>query len=184
VHAVGRTLDHEAVFIVRVIDPHERDWIGSRTARGQKQRCPWYSADREGNAQVTAAQTSPDGWRTGGEPVIVRRRIEEERVGVEVADAGIVGGLKVGVSSGECGTVGQRKAGGVVPQDVVEGIGDVTAAGRGSGIRFVVTVKAKVVVGNGAVVDAGGGVVFHRNTAVHVENEGIGHRHVHADAHG
>src|SRR5439155_21568780 len=78
VHAVGRTLDHEAVFIVRVIDPHERDWIGSRTARGQKQRCPWYSADREGNAQVTAAQTSPDGWRTGGEPVIVRRRTEEE----------------------------------------------------------------------------------------------------------
>ena len=91
--------------------------------------------------------------------------------------------MKIGIRGCERGTVGQRKGGGVIPQDIVERICDVPAATQRGRVGFVVTAIPKVVVCYGAVVDAGDGVVLHRNAGVHAENERVRDRHIHADAH-
>src|SRR5690349_3012015 len=96
--------------------------------------------------------------------IIVPRRVEKERVGVGVSGAGIIGPLKIRISCCKRRAVGQRKGGSVVPQNVIERVGDETATARGTGIRFVVTAKAEVIVGDGAVIDTGDRVVLHRNT--------------------
>ena len=113
----------------------------------------------------------------------MRRGVEEQRVVIDVPGAGIIRAMKIRIRGRERGTVGQRKRDAVVPENVIERVRDVTAAARGGRIGFVVAAIAKVVVGNCAIVDAGDGVVLHRDAGVHVENQRVGDCHIHADAH-
>ena len=53
--------NHKGVFVVRVIDPGERDWICARAEGGEGKRRPGNSADWKGHTYICAGQTGAEG---------------------------------------------------------------------------------------------------------------------------